>query len=189
MLRSRVFPTLLLNGGGLIKTQKFTKAKYIGDPINAVKIFNEKEVDELAIFDISASREGTRPNLKLLEKIASESRMPLCYGGGVTDAEMAAEIVSIGYEKISISHAALLRPSLVSEMAERIGRQSVVVTLDVKRSKIFGGYVLYSQNAKLKHSVNPLKFAKESVALGAGEIILKIQLTEMEQCKAMIWTY
>ena len=172
MLRSRIFPTLLLSGGGLVKTQKFASPKYVGDPINAVKIFNEKEVDELTLFDIEASRLAKGPNLHLLENIASESRMPLCYGGGVADAEMAAKIISMGYEKISISHSAIARPSLISEMAERIGRQSVVVTLDVKRSKIFGGYVLYSHNAKLKHQTNPLNFAQECVTLGAGEIIL-----------------
>ncbi len=172
MLRSRIFPTLLIRDGGLIKTQKFANEKYVGDPINAIKIFNEKEVDELALFDIDATRFGKPPDLKLLEKIATESRMPLCYGGGVRDAETAAKIVSIGYEKISISHAAIKRPNLIEEMASRIGRQSVVVTLDVRKTNFFGKYALYSQNATLKHSINPLQFAQECVRLGAGEIII-----------------
>ncbi len=173
MLRSRVVPFLLLRGNGLVKTQKFGDPKYVGDPINAVKIFNEKEVDELTLLDIDATASGRPPNMALLKDIAAESRMPLCYGGGVSDAETAAHIITLGYEKVSVSHAALERPDLVREMAERIGCQSVVVTIDVRSEGIFGSsYKVYSRNAKLKHKIDPVVFARQCSNLGAGEIVL-----------------
>jgi len=162
-----------LSGNGLVKTTKFDDPKYVGDPINAVKIFNEKEVDELTLLDIEATVSGRGPNLALLEDIAAESRMPLCYGGGVKDAEVAAEIIALGYEKVSVSHAALERPELVREMAERVGRQSVVVMIDVRKEGLFGGsHKVYSRNAKQKHKVDPFDFAKHCTDLGAGEIVL-----------------
>lgn len=173
MLKSRITPFLLLRGNGLVKTQKFGDPKYVGDPINAVKIFNEKEVDELTLLDIDATASGRGPNLELLKDIAAESRMPLCYGGGVQAAETAAEIIALGYEKVSVSHAVLERPELVREVAERIGRQSVVVTIDVKKEGLFGGsYKVYSRNAKQKHNVDPIEFAKYCTEMGAGEIVL-----------------
>jgi len=173
VLRSRIVPFLLLRGNGLVKTQKFGNPKYVGDPINAVKIFNEKEVDELSLFDIDATASGRGPDMTLLKDIAAESRMPLCYGGGVTDAETAARIIALGYEKVSVSYAALERPDLVREMAERIGQQSVVVTIDVRKEGMFGGsHKVYSRNAKLKHKVDPVDFALQCTALGAGEIVL-----------------
>lgn len=173
MLRSRITPFLLLRGNGLVKTLKFGDPKYVGDPINAVKIFNEKEVDELTLLDIDATALGRGPNMALLKDIATESRMPLCYGGGVTDAETAARIIALGYEKVSVSHSALERPELVREIAGRIGRQSVVVTIDVKKEGLFGGsHKVYSRNAKLKHSVDPIDFSVLCANLGAGEIVL-----------------
>ena len=173
MLRSRIAPVLLLRGNGLVKTQKFGEPKYVGDPINAVKIFSEKEVDELILFDIDATASGRRPNMALLKDIAAESRMPLCYGGGVADAETAASIIALGYEKVSVSHAALERPNLVSEMAERVGRQSVVVTIDVRKEGIFGSsHKVYSRNANLKRKIDPVLFARQCTDLGAGEIVL-----------------
>lgn len=173
MLRSRIAPFLLLRGNGLVKTQKFGDPKYVGDPINAVKIFNEKEVDELTLLDIDATASGRTPDMALLKDIAAESRMPLCYGGGVADAETAARIIALGYEKVSVSHAALERPDLVREMAERVGRQSVVVTIDVRKEGMFGGsHKVHSRNAKLKHKVDPVDFARQCTDLGAGEIVL-----------------
>lgn len=173
MLRSRITPFLLLRGGGLVKTRRFSDPKYVGDPINAVKIFNEKEVDELVLLDIDATTKGRGPNFSLLKEIASESRMPLCYGGGVQDAKTAASIVSLGYEKVSISNAALERPELIGEIAERVGRQSVVVTIDVKKEGLFGGgYRVYSRNAKQRYKVDPIAFAVQCAELGAGEILL-----------------
>lgn len=173
MVRSRITPFLLLRGDGLVKTQQFGDPKYIGDPINAVKIFNEKEVDELTLLDIDATVLERAPNLSLLEDIAAESRMPLCYGGGIKDAETAAQIISLGYEKVSVSHAALERPELVREIADRVGRQSVVVTIDVKKEGLFGGgYKVYSRNATQKRKLDPIEFAKQCAELGAGEIVL-----------------
>lgn len=173
MLRSRITPFLLLRGKGLVKTRKFGDPKYVGDPINAVKIFNEKEVDELTLLDIDATVLGRAPDLPLLQDLAAESRMPLCYGGGVSDAETAARIIELGYEKVSVSHAALERPELVQEMADRVGRQSVVVTIDVKKEGFLSGsYKVYSRNAKQKHKVDPIAFAVQCTELGAGEIVL-----------------
>lgn len=173
MLRSRISPFLLLRGNGLVKTQKFADPKYVGDPINAVKIFNEKEVDELTLLDIDATVSDQGPNMALLKDIAAESRMPLCYGGGVEDAETAAQIIALGYEKVSVSHAALERPELVREMADRVGQQSVVVTIDVKKEGLFGSsHKVYSRNAKQKHKIDPITFAIQCTELGAGEIVL-----------------
>ena len=173
MLRSRITPFLLLRDHGLVKTQRFADPKYVGDPINAVKIFNEKEVDELTLLDIDATSSGRGPDFALLRDIAAESRMPLCYGGGVGDAETTARIIALGYEKVSVSHAALERPELVREMAERVGRQSVVVTIDVKKEGLFGGrHRVYSRNGKLRHKVDPVDFATECAELGAGEIVM-----------------
>lgn len=172
MLRSRITPFLLLRGESLVKTQRFGNPKYLGDPINAVKIFNEKAVDELVLLDIHATASGRGPHFSLLRDIAAESRMPLCYGGGIRDAETAARLVALGYEKVSVSHAAVERPELISEMAERLGSQSVVVTLDVKREGLFGGHRLYTRNASNKHKLEPVAFAKECEERGAGEIVL-----------------
>jgi cyclase len=173
MLRSRIAPFLLLRGNGLVKTRKFGEPKYVGDPINAVKIFNEKEVDELTLLDIDATASGRGPDMALLRDIAAESRMPLCYGGGVKDAQTAARIIALGYEKVSVSHAAVERPELVRELAERVGRQSVVVTIDVRKEGMFGGtHTVYSRNAMLKHKVDPVEFAQRCAELGAGEVVL-----------------
>ncbi len=155
-----------------MKTRQFAEPKYIGDPLNAVKIFNEKGVDELALFDIDASAKSQAPNLVLLKSIANESRMPLCYGGGVYNAGLASSIINIGFEKVSISSAALQRPQLIREMAETIGSQSVVITLDVKSNKLFSGYSIHIHNGKEKVKVDLLEFCQQAVELGAGEIII-----------------
>jgi cyclase len=173
MLKSRIFPLLLLHDGGLVKSQGFSNYKYVGDPINAVRIFNEKEVDELALFDIDATVKNQPPKFELLKSIATESRMPLCYGGGVRDAETAARLVSIGFEKVSVSSAALIRPKIVREMADRIGSQSVVVTIDAKR----GGFLrsncqIYTHNSKVRYDIGLIDFAKKCEDSGAGEIII-----------------
>lgn len=170
-LRSRIIVSLLMDEGRLVKTSRFTHPKYVGDPINAVKIFNEKQVDELALFDISAWR-GREPNFKLLEKISKEARMPLCYGGGITAVDDAARVVSLGFEKVSISRAAILRPQLIEEVAARIGSQSTVVTLDVKKNSWRAGWTVYLENGKKKVSVGLTDLLKTFQSLGAGEIVL-----------------
>lgn len=172
MLRSRIIPCLLMHEGGLVKTRQFKDPKYVGDPLNAVKIFNEKEVDELMFLDIDASTQGRAPNLTLLRSLAVESRMPLCYGGGISTAAQAAQIITLGFEKVSISTAALARPALIREMTEAIGGQSVVVTLDVRRNRLLGGYGVYTRNGQDRQKAHLLEFCQQAVELGAGEIVI-----------------
>jgi cyclase len=171
MLRPRIIPSLLLHDKGLVKTVNFKSPKYVGDPINAVRIFNEKEVDELAFFDIDATVLNNEPDYDLIEKLANQSRMPLCYGGGVKTVEQAQKIFSLGVEKIALSSAAIVTPKLVTQIADRVGSQSVIVVLDIKK-KILGGYEIYTHNGKKPTGINPIKFAKELEQLGAGEIII-----------------
>ena len=129
MLRPRIIPCLLVHQGGLVKTQGFKEPKYVGDPINAVKIFNEKESDELMVLDIDATVLGREPNFGLIAKLAAECRMPLCYGGGVKTADQAARIVDMGVEKVAVSAAAISNPALLSDMAAAVGQQSVVAVV------------------------------------------------------------
>ncbi len=171
MLRPRVIPCLLVHDKGLVKTVQFKDPKYVGDPINAVRIFNEKESDELMVIDIDATRENREPDYKMIENLAAECRMPLCYGGGVKTVEQAHRIFSLGVEKIAISAAAIQTPELVTAMAERVGSQSVVVVLDVKK-KMLGGYELYTHNGKKSTGKNPVEFAIKMQELGAGEIVV-----------------
>ena len=133
MLRSRVMPCLLIHKKGLVKTVKFSDPKYVGDPINAVKIFNEKEVDELLVLDIDASVNGSEPDYALIGKLAVECRMPLCYGGGIKTVGQARRIVELGVEKVALSSSAIENSSIVSEVATVLGRQSVVAVVDLKK--------------------------------------------------------
>ena len=171
MLRSRIIPCLLISQKGLVKTLKFEKPKYVGDPINAVKIFNEKKVDELIILDIDASKNKKPPDLKKLKIIANESRMPLTYGGGIRTIEQARNIISLGYEKISISSYALENPEIIRDISNEIGSQSVVLTLDYKTNFIKKGYSVFTLNGKKRHKVNIFEFSKKAETLGAGEIL------------------
>ena len=171
MLRPRIIPCLLYHDKGLVKTVGFNTPKYVGDPINAVRIFNEKEVDELAFFDIDATVNNQEPNYVLIEKLANQSRMPLCYGGGIKKLEQALKIFSLGIEKIALSSSAIYNPKLIAEIAERVGSQSVIVVLDVKK-KLFGGYEVYTHNGKKPTGINPLTFTAEIEKMGVGEIII-----------------
>jgi cyclase len=171
MLRPRIIPSLLIHKNGLVKTIKFKNHKYIGDPLNTVRIFNEKEVDELAIFDIDASVTGAEPNYKLLKKLANQSRMPLCYGGGVKTVDQALKIFELGIEKIALSSAIIENPNLIKEIAQRVGCQSIIAVLDIKK-KIFGNYELAIYNGSKLTGLNPIDFAKKVESLGVGEIIL-----------------
>lgn len=174
MLRPRLIPCLLVHKGGLVKTQGFMHPKYVGDPINAVRIFNEKESDELIVLDIDATVNGAPPDFTLITKLAAECRMPLCYGGGVTTAKQAAQIVGMGVEKVAVSAAAIAKPSLLTEMAVAVGRQSVVAVVDVrKRTGLFSsGYDVCTHNGKVKHNLQPLALAKSLQDAGAGEIVI-----------------
>ncbi len=171
MLAPRIIPCLLIHNKGLVKTTQFSNPKYVGDPINAVKIFNEKEVDELIVLDIDSSINNTEPNYKLIEKLAYECRMPLCYGGGIKNVNQAREIFSLGVEKIAISSIAVENPKIISEIAERVGNQSVVVVLDIKK-KLLGGYEIYTHNAKKKSGLDPFEFVQTIQSLGAGELVI-----------------
>jgi len=172
MLRSRIIPSLLLQDGELVKTVKFLKGKYIGDPINAVRIFNEKEVDELCLFDIGSKGFVTLPDFDLLEKIAQEASMPLCYGGGVNSVQDAIKLVSMGYEKVSVSSSAVRNPKLIEDIASSIGSQSTVVTLDVKKKTFTGGYSIFTDNGSKKHTLNFIDFLRLAESKGAGEIVI-----------------
>lgn len=167
----RVIPSLLIQADGLVKTVSFKDPKYVGDPINAVKIFNEKEADELIVFDIDATTHGREPNFRLIGQLAAECRMPLCYGGGVTTVAHAKHIISLGVEKVAISSAAVLNPSLISQIAHELGTQSVVVVLDVKTS-LFGKPEVWTHNARKNTGRSPIDLASQSAALGAGEIVI-----------------
>ncbi len=171
MLITRVIPTLLLKDGGLVKTTKFAKPVYIGDPINAIKIFNTKEVDELVILDISASREGRPPAFDTISNITAECFMPLAYGGGIRSVEDIRSILKQGVEKVVLNHAALVTPKLVRDAADEFGSQAIIVSIDVKKT-LFGGYQVFSASGARIREKDPVKWARQLEELGAGEIYL-----------------
>ena len=171
MLRPRIIPCLLVKDKGLVKTVNFKNPKYVGDPINAVRIFNEKQVDELTVLDIDATAENREPDYRMIENLAAECRMPLCYGGGVKTPEQAQRIFSLGVEKVAISSAAIQNRKLITQIAERVGSQSVVVIIDVKK-KLLGGYEVYINNGKKATGKDPFEIARELEALGAGEVVI-----------------
>jgi len=171
MLYPRIIPCLLVRNKGLVKTVKFKEGKYVGDPLNAVKIFNEKEVDELIVLDIDATTDNREPDYTMIENLAAQCRMPLCYGGGIKTADQAQKIFNLGVEKIAVSSAIIERPELVKEIAQRVGNQSVVAVLDVKK-KMFGGYEIHTHNATRKSKIDLFVFLKQIQELGVGEIVL-----------------
>ncbi|MDP2851931.1 MAG: AglZ/HisF2 family acetamidino modification protein [Gallionella sp.] len=171
MLRPRIIPCLLVHEGGLVKTQRFRDPKYVGDPINAVKIFNEKEADELMVLDIDATMLGNEPNFRLIAQFAMECRMPLCYGGGIKTVEQAKRIIGLGVEKVAVSSAALANPELVTAIAAGIGSQSVVVVLDVKKT-LFSSYEVFTNNGLKGTGRSPIDVARQAEQLGAGEIVI-----------------
>ena len=172
MLRPRIIPCLLVREKGLVKTLGFKEGKYVGDPINAVKIFNEKEVDELMVLDIDASRVGRGPDYTMIQRLAAECRMPLCYGGGVKSVEDARRIIGLGVEKVSLSSAAIANPSLIAEVAGEIGSQSVVVVVDARKKVIGSRWEVMTINGTVGTGRCPIEFAREAEQLGAGEIVV-----------------
>lgn len=172
MLRSRITPCLLVHKKGLVKTVEFSNPKYVGDPINAVKIFNEKEVDELIVIDIDATVEGRGPDFNLIKNLAIECRMPFCYGGGITNVEQAKKIISLGVEKIAISSAALNNPQLLKDIGIAIGIQSVVVVLDIKKKGLFGNYEIFTHNGKKSCKYKLKDFLNILNEIGIGEIVI-----------------
>ncbi len=171
MIPPRLIPILLLQNNGLVKTEKYKNPKYIGDPINTVKIFNEKEVDELVFLDISATIERRKPRFELLYKIASECFMPLGYGGGISTIEDIKTLFSLGIEKVIINHYAIENPDFIKKAAVTFGSQSIVVSIDVKKS-IFGKYELYNYISGKSFKYNPIEFAELVTKNGAGELII-----------------
>lgn len=171
MLRARIIPCLLVRNGGLVKTRRFSEDKYVGDPINAVRIFNEKEADELIVLDIDATAHNREPNYKMIEHLAAECRMPLCYGGGVRSADQAKRIMSLGVEKVAASAAVVRNPSLITQIATQVGSQSVVAVLDVKQHS-GGAYRVHVNNGKEDTGRDPVEFARELESLGVGELVI-----------------
>lgn len=171
MLRTRVIPTLLLRNESLVKTVRFKKFTYVGDPANTVRIFNELETDELIFLDITATNEKRSPNMAALSRIANECFMPLVYGGGIRSVAMAKQIFDLGFEKVAVNSYARTNPSFITELANHYGSQAVVVSIDVKR-RLFGGHTVRTHSGKLNAGIDPVKWAREVEALGAGEILL-----------------
>lgn len=172
MLNPRIIPNLLIHNKGLVKTINFKDPKYVGDPINAVKIFNEKSVDELIVTDIDATVKNIDPDYSMIEKLAMECRMPLCYGGGINNANQAKQIFSLGVEKIAISSSAINNPKLITELSDSVGSQSVVIVMDIKKKFLGKDYELVTHNGTKKTGINPLKFVEEIKELGVGEIVI-----------------
>ncbi|MBU2704613.1 imidazole glycerol phosphate synthase subunit HisF [Zooshikella marina] len=171
MLRTRVMPCLLIKGGGLIKTCNFKKYRYVGDPINAVRIFNQKEVDELIIFDIDASKNKII-QYDLIEQITSECFMPLCYGGGVKNIEDFRKLFYIGVEKVSISSLIFENPSVVRTAIEIFGAQSIIATFDIKKGFFCNKYYAYIYSGKKNTKIKIDECLKLAKKIGVGEIIL-----------------
>lgn len=172
MLRPRIIPCLLIHNGGLVKTIKFADPKYVGDPLNAVRIFNEKEVDELVVVDIDASRHGHLPNETLIAQLAAECRMPLCYGGGINSVEQIERLIALGVEKVAFGAAAVDDPDLIARAAARVGSQSVVAVLDVKNTGLLRRPEVVILNGSKRSGWEPVALARKVQELGAGEIFL-----------------
>lgn len=172
MLRTRVIPVLLLRNKGLTKTVKFDSGKYIGDPINAVKIFNDKEVDEIVVLDIDASKEGRKPNFEVVKEFASECFMPLAYGGGIQDLDDVKKLFALGVEKVIINTAALQHLNLITQSSKIFGDQSIVLSIDVKKN-ILGKYQVYAHKSGKTISLDLIEYVNEAINAGAGEILLQ----------------
>ncbi len=171
MRRIRVIPALLVEKGRLVKTLKFGARTYVGDPVNTVKILNDKQVDELLMLDIGATRYGSKPDMKMITEIASECFMPLAYGGGITELDQAKRIFAVGVEKVVVNAALFHHPKLIGEIATIYGAQAVVVSIDAKKG-MFGGYSTVTHGGAKKTPMNPVQAAKRAVELGAGEIMI-----------------
>ncbi len=171
MRRIRVIPVLLIRKGGLYKSEKFKSHKYVGDPINAVRIFNEKEVDEIIILDIDATAENRSPNFKQIEEIAGEAFMPMAYGGGFSNIDQVKQVLYSGVEKAVFNNSAFKNTDLISDAAKHFGSSSVVVSIDVKRNW-HGKKLVYTLNGKKNTGLDPVQFARRMENAGAGEIFL-----------------
>ena len=171
MLKFRLIPALLINNTGLVKTTQFKDPKYIGDPINVVRIFNDKEVDELMVLDIAASKEKRDPNYNLIKELAGECFMPLTYGGGIKNLEQAKKIFSCGVEKICLQSAVIRNLKFITELANHFGSQSIMISVDVKKNS-FGISSFFHASEENFLELDLLSIIKNLVNAGAGEILL-----------------
>lgn len=172
MKRIRIIPLLLFEKGGLAKTKVFNNPTYVGDPINAIKIFNEKEVDELIFIDIEATRLSKAPNIQQLSEIASECFMPLCYGGGITTIDQIKQILHLGVEKVCLGTIAHTNPELVTIAASKFGNQSIVISIDIKTEKS-GKQTVFVSNGKISTGMEPIEYSQKMEQLGAGELLIQ----------------
>lgn len=170
MFRARVIPTLLINERSLIKTIKFDNPRYLGDPINAIKIFNEKSVDEIAIFDYLAPRKNLDPDFEFIRQLSEECFMPFAYGGGINSLEKIERIIKNGAEKVIINSASL-NSVFIKEAVDHFGSQSIIASVDVKK-KLFGGYDTFTNAGSISLGINPIEHSKNLEDLGVGEILL-----------------
>lgn len=171
MVLPRFIPVLLLSNGGLVKTVRFAKPTYVGDPINAVRIFNEKGVDEIVLLDIDATIQGREPDFRLIERIASEAFVPVTYGGGISSIEQMRTLFRLGVEKVCVTSAAIENPGLLSAAAAAFGAQSIVAGIDVKKDML-GRQRVYTRRGGKRHAIDPARCAQNLVAAGAGEVFL-----------------
>lgn len=171
MLRPRIIPCLLIHKNGLVKTLEFGQPKYVGDPINAIRVFNEKQADEIMVIDIDRTVNGLEPNFGLIEKFSAEARMPLCYTGGVTSVEQIKRIIGFGVEKVGLSHAALTNAGFVAEASAAVGSQSIAVVLDVKKVTS-NKWQVFTHNGRRSFETPPVKIAKALCEQGAGELVI-----------------
>ena len=173
MLHSRISPVLLIDNGELYKTINFKNRTYVGDPLNTVRIFNEKEVDELVILDINATRKNNLIDWELISHISKECRMPLCYGGGVDSVDKVEKLISLGVEKVAIGNASFVNPNMVENSIKRVGRQSIVGILNVRKSKFSNKYMAYIYGGNKKTDMNHIEYTHYLIDLGVGEILLQ----------------
>mgnify|MGYP001239916235 CR=1 FL=1 len=182
MLRSRLSPCLLINDGALVKSINFSNYKYVGDPLNAVRIFNELYVDEIIILDISASRNNKQPDFDLISNISSQCRMPLCYGGGIKDLDTIQKLISLGIEKVAIGKSSFDNPKLIEKASKLVGSQSIVCCLDIARSRFSKRLSCRYLNGKKDSRKHPILAANELINLGAGEIIFQSIENDGKKC-------
>ena len=172
MLRSRIIPVLLIHKNGLVKTLEFDHPKYVGDPINTIKVFNEKRVDEIMVIDIDATVNNKEPNYRLIEGFAAEARMPICYVGGINSVEQIKKIISFGIEKVGLSSAAIQNPQLISQASSEVGSQSVTIVIDIKKNVNGQGWQVFTHKGLRRCEIPPVELAQKLCDEGAGELVI-----------------
>ncbi len=173
MLRPRITPCLLLHEGGLTKTIRFGEGKYVGDPLNAIRIFNEKEADEIIVADIDATPSGSEPNFDLIERMSNECRMPMCYAGGITRVDQIERIISLGVEKVAVGSSYIDNPLLIPEAIKRVGRQSIVGVVNVKKTGLLRKYTAMTHRGHKKIHLDLIDLIQELETQGVGEVLLQ----------------